>query len=57
MEKMESIADLTAELFIRKHFLNLDQRDRLVKVMRSSVKETIKEALLTYELERKQIGI
>jgi len=57
MEKMESIADLTADLFIRKHFINLDQHDRLVKIMRTSVREIIKDALKKYEQELQQAGV
>ena len=57
MEKMESIADLTADLFIRKHFINLDQQDRLVKIMRTSVREIIKDALKKYELELQQASV
>ena len=55
MEKMETIAKETAELFIRKHFLNLDQQDHLVNVIRNSVTETVIHALATYESERDQI--
>ena len=47
MERMETIANETAELFIRKHFLNLDQKDHLVNVIRNSVKETVINALAT----------
>jgi hypothetical protein len=54
MEKMETIADLTADLFIQKHFINLDQKDRLVSVMRKSIRETVKEALLIYEMRKIQ---
>jgi hypothetical protein len=54
VEKMESIADMTAELFIQKHFLNLDQKDGLVRVMRNSIRETVKDALVTYESQREQ---
>ena len=52
MEKMETIADLTAELFIQKHFINLDQKEGLVSVMRKSIRETVKEALLIYEMQK-----
>jgi hypothetical protein len=52
MKKIETIADFNAELFIRKHFSNLNQKDRMVRAMRRSVKDTIKEALETYEIER-----
>ena len=52
MERMEAIANETAELFIRKHFLNLDHKDHLVNVIRNSVKETIINALATYESEK-----
>jgi hypothetical protein len=48
MEIMEAIADVTAETFIKKHFIHLDQTDNLVMAMRSSVREMIKEALRTY---------
>jgi hypothetical protein len=48
MERMEAIADFTAEIFIKKHFIHLDQTDYLVMVMRSSVREAIKEALSSY---------
>jgi hypothetical protein len=52
MERMEAIAKETAERFIRKHFMNLDQKDHLVNIIRNSVKETVKNALVTYESER-----
>ena len=52
MKKIETIADFNAELFIRKHFSNLSQKDRMVRAMRTSIKDTIKEALETYEIER-----
>ena len=54
MEKMETIADVTAELFIRKHFMFIDHTDRLVKVMRKSIRESVKEALVAYESQREQ---
>ncbi|MEZ5084488.1 MAG: hypothetical protein R2750_13745 [Bacteroidales bacterium] len=50
MKRIESIADYNAELFIRKHFSNLSDRDRMVKVMRNSVKDTIKKALEAYDV-------
>jgi hypothetical protein len=54
MERMETIASMKAETFIKKHFLNLDQKDNLVEVMRESIRETIKEALFAYESVRQQ---
>jgi hypothetical protein len=52
MEKMEAIANQTAEHFINKHFIKLDKKDLLVKEIRNSVRETIKNALVRYESER-----
>jgi len=49
MKQIENIADVNAEQFIRKHFSNLN---RMVRAMRNSIKDTIKKALETYELER-----
>ncbi len=50
MKKIENIADTNAELFILKHFSNLSHKDRMVRAMRKSVKNTIKQALVSYEL-------
>ena len=50
MKRIESIADYNAELFIKKHFSNLSDRDRMVKVMRNSVRDTIKKALEAYDV-------
>ena len=52
MERIETIADFNADLFIRKHFSNLSDNDGMVKVMRSSIKETIKKALEAYDVAR-----
>lgn len=52
MKQIENIADVNAEKFISKHFSNLNNKDRMVRAMRNSVKDTIKKALETYELER-----
>ncbi|MEZ5197084.1 MAG: hypothetical protein R2764_11950 [Bacteroidales bacterium] len=52
MKQIETIADFNAELFIKKHFSNLNKRDRMVRAMRDSVRNTIKESLIRYELER-----
>ena len=52
MKRLETIADSNAELFIRKHFSNLSNKDRMVSAMRRIVKDTIRHALLAYELER-----
>ncbi len=52
MEKMEAIANQTAEHFIDKHFIKLDRTDILVREIRNSVKEIIKNALVIYESER-----
>lgn len=52
MKRIENIADYNAELFIKKHFSNLSDNDRMVKAMRSSVKDTIKRALTTYDVGR-----
>ncbi len=52
MSKIENIANKNAEIFIKKHFAKLNHKDRMVRVMKSSVKDTIKQALIAYELER-----
>ncbi len=52
MSKIENIANQNAENFIKKHFAKLNHKDRMVRVMKSSVKDTIKQALIAYELER-----
>jgi len=49
MERIENIVDYNAELFIKKHFSNLNENDKMVKAMRSSVKDTIKRALAAYD--------
>jgi len=52
MKQIENIADVNAEQFIRKHISKLNNKDRMVRAMRNSIKDTIKKALETYELER-----
>jgi hypothetical protein len=52
MKKIETIADFNAELFIRKHFSNLSENDRMVRAMRSSVRDTIKKALEAYDVAK-----
>ncbi|MCB2221065.1 MAG: hypothetical protein KQI35_11775 [Bacteroidetes bacterium] len=52
MKRIENIADYNAELFIKKHFSNLSENDKMVRVMRSSIKDTIKRALETYDVGR-----
>ncbi len=52
MERIETIADFNADLFIRKHFSNLSHNDGMVKAMRSSIKETIRKALEAYDVAR-----
>lgn len=52
MERIETIADFNADLFIRKHFSNLKDNDGMVRAMRSSVKETIQKALEAYDVSK-----
>ena len=52
MKRIESIADFNAELFIKKHFSNLNDKDNVVRAMRNSVKETITRALEAYDMAR-----
>lgn len=52
MKRIESIADFNAELFIRKHFSNLSGDDKMVRAMRSSVRDTIKKALEAYDISK-----
>jgi hypothetical protein len=52
MKRIETIADYNTEQFIKKHFSNLKNDDRMVVAMRNSVKEAIRKALVTYELEK-----
>lgn len=52
MKKMEDIAERNAEFFIERHFSKLGDRDKLVMHMRKSVREIIKNALITYEHTR-----
>ncbi len=51
-EIIEDIADINAEIFIKKHFSRLSEKDRMVKALRDSIKESIRKALETYESER-----
>ena len=53
MKQIETIAEFNADLFIRKHFSNLSNKDRMVRAMRRSVKDTIKDAIKLYELEQR----
>jgi hypothetical protein len=50
MKRIDTIADFNADLFIRKHFSNLNNNDGMVKAMRSSVKDTIRKALEAYDV-------
>jgi hypothetical protein len=52
MKQIESIADFNADMFIRKHFSNLNENDKMVKAMKSSVKDTIKKAIEAYSMAR-----
>lgn len=52
MEKMDDIAKVNAEFFIYRHFSKLPERDELVEHMRESIREIIKNALITYEHTR-----
>ncbi len=52
MKRIETIADFNAELFIRKHFSNLSNNDKMVRAMRSSVRDTIKKALEAYDVAK-----
>lgn len=52
MEHIEKIAHKQAEQFIRKHFARLHERDSMVRAMRDSLRNIIREALLSYEQER-----
>ncbi len=52
MSNIENIANQNAEIFIKKHFAKLNRKDRMVRVMKSSVKDTRKQAVIAYELER-----
>jgi hypothetical protein len=54
MERMETIASINAEFFIKKHFINLDPKGSLVQAMRESIRETIKNALIAYEMQHQQ---
>ncbi|MFU8844363.1 MAG: hypothetical protein ACNA7V_11210 [Bacteroidales bacterium] len=49
MEQMETIADYNAEQFIKKHFSNLSKNDQMVRLLKRSVKDTIRKALETYD--------
>ncbi|MBN1340422.1 MAG: hypothetical protein JXA03_13925 [Bacteroidales bacterium] len=49
MERIDDIAKTNAELFIYRHFSQLPERDTIVAHMRESVREIIKNALITYE--------
>jgi len=52
MKQIESIADFNADMFIRKHFSNLNENDNMVKAMKSSVKDTITKAIEAYSMSR-----
>ncbi len=52
MKQIESIADFNADMFIRKHFSNLNENDNMVKAMKSSVKDTITKAIEAYSMAR-----
>jgi hypothetical protein len=52
MKQMETIADINADQFIQKHFSNLRKNDKMVRLLKRSVKETIKKALETYDAGR-----
>ncbi|MBN2175387.1 MAG: hypothetical protein JW731_14740 [Bacteroidales bacterium] len=52
MKRIEIIADFNTEQFIKKHFSNLKHDDKMVMAIRNSVRETIRKALVTYELEK-----
>jgi hypothetical protein len=52
MNQMETIADINADQFIQKHFSNLRKNDKMVRLLKRSVKETIKKALETYDAGR-----
>ena len=54
MERIENIATVNAELFIKKHFSRLSERDGMVRALRNSIKDSIKKAIETYESERVQ---
>ena len=54
MERMETIASINADSFIKKHFIHLDPKGSLVTVMRESIRETIKNALIAYEMQHQQ---
>lgn len=49
MEQMETIADVNADQFIQKHFSNLRKNDKMVRLLKRSIKETIRKALETYD--------
>lgn len=49
MEQMETIADVNADQFIQKHFSNLRKNDKMVRLLKRSIKETIQKALETYD--------
>jgi hypothetical protein len=49
MEQMETIADFNADQFMQKHFSNLSKNDKMVRLLKRSVKETIRKALETYD--------
>jgi hypothetical protein len=49
MEQMETIADYNANQFMKKHFSNLRKNDKMVRLLKLSVKDTIKKALETYD--------
>ncbi|GAB4328058.1 MAG: hypothetical protein Kow00127_20730 [Bacteroidales bacterium] len=48
MKQIENIADYTAELFIKKHFSNLSENDQMVKIMRNSIKDSVRHAMSVY---------
>lgn len=49
MNKINRLAESNAELFIKKHFSNLNSKDKMVKAMRTSIEDTIKKALIAYQ--------
>lgn len=52
MKNIENIAEFNAELFIRKHFSNINKKDVVVKTMKDSVRDLIKHALVSYEMQK-----
>jgi len=52
MKKIDSIAEFSAEMFVQKHFSALSKKDIVVKTMKESVKDTILQALIAFELQK-----